>query len=85
MRLYMCNDENSAKHMVSTLSKLDIVVLKTRNLPIFQCFHYFSQFLKVFQEHLQRPISFFLSFYLLKEMEKPKVLKKQMLPLVLKE
>ena len=55
----MCSDENSAKRMVSTLSKLDIVIFKTRNLPIFQYFHYFSQFLKVFQEHLQRSISFF--------------------------
>ena len=61
----MCSDENSAKRMVSTLSKLDIVILKTRNLPIFQYFHYFSQFLKVFQEHLQRPISLFFVFFLI--------------------
>ena len=52
----MCSAEKSAKHMVSTLSKLDIGILKTKYLPIFQYFHYFSQFSE-FQEHLHRPIS----------------------------
>ena len=60
----MRSDENSAKHMASTLSKLDIVILKTRNLPIFQYFHYFFTISQSIPRTSSKTHFFFCNFFL---------------------